>query len=819
MKQIITYIFVLLAVCSCSWFDDSKIWEELREHEERIERLEALCGRLNSNVEALQGIMKALEANDYVTDITRIMEDGMEVGYSITFAKGGTITVYHGVDGADASAPKIGIRKASDGEYYWTADDEWMTDEDGEMIPASVAEDTESGYITPQFRVAGGKWYVSVDNGNSWREIEDVNDQEKVIFSDIQINEDHIIFTLEDGNTFTVPIYTAVQSGVEDIYATSYCVVPGVVDMSKMESLLAAAKGKTIRFNDGEYIFPSHIKVPSDISFIGNTTTVFKLADDSKSNVLFHIVSANNVTISRIFIDGGEDKVQPMGSKENIFDRTDAGNRYGIWCEKSRRIKIHDVEVYGWDLCGLYCRNNEAASDPNGRFYHAIELTNSSFYCNYYGLWYGQYGEYNRTESCNFGDNFIGVLNEGGNNMYVGCYFNSNYCGFALNGDGIINESHGGCYSCTYNHNSESGQGGGIAIYANKSTIGWSFTGENIWYGAIKLIDCKGIIFDGGIWGNVQFTSISSEGLNNQNIVTDTYFYTNPDTIFANNDGSTYIYDCLPGTTTEEKVNFLNFIQSCEIVENMVHFSCDDTYACLYDLILNGDTYESIFENSFFASLKKCHDETGACFTLMTFNTHTQVPDYDISKVPSKFQSEFQECQSWLRFAFHAENETTRYATATGILESYNRFVSSIYTLTGDYECIDRIARLGFFSGSLDNVLQIKNAGHGIIGLLTADDTRTSYYLSHEESETARLKGKYYDLDNGLIFIKTLNRNWANAKEEMTTNPLYRKMTEFFWHEYEDVSSVRPWVTTAAQLCNDMGYIHGFPADLYKPIE
>lgn len=80
MKKILTYISVLLAVCSCSLFDDSKIWEELREHEERIEKLEALCGRLNSNIEALQGIMEALEANDYVTDITRIMEDGVEVG-------------------------------------------------------------------------------------------------------------------------------------------------------------------------------------------------------------------------------------------------------------------------------------------------------------------------------------------------------------------------------------------------------------------------------------------------------------------------------------------------------------------------------------------------------------------------------------------------------------------------------------------------------------------------------------------------------------------------------------------------------------------
>ena len=41
------------------------------------------------------------------------MEDEVEVGYSITFAKSGTITIYHGAagtDGADGSAPKIGIR-------------------------------------------------------------------------------------------------------------------------------------------------------------------------------------------------------------------------------------------------------------------------------------------------------------------------------------------------------------------------------------------------------------------------------------------------------------------------------------------------------------------------------------------------------------------------------------------------------------------------------------------------------------------------------------------------------------------------------------
>lgn len=270
----------------------------------------------------------------------------------------------------------------------------------------------------------------------------------------------------------------------------------------------------------------------------------------------------------------------------------------------------------------------------------------------------------------------------------------------------------------------------------------------------------------------------------------------------------------------QSKIDYLNYIQCCDISDKLVHFSCDDTYACLYDLIQNGSSYSSIFDNSFFASLKTCHDKTGACFTLNTFNTETTVPEYDISNVPSKFQAEFQENKHWLKFAFHAENEKTycKNITAEAALASYNKFVAAIYQLTGDYECIDPITRLGFFSSNLENALVFKNAEHGIIGLLSADDTRTSYYLTNEQSEIARLKGKYYDLENELIIIKTLNRGWTTAKAELDSNPMYRKTAEFFWHEYEDASSVRPWITTAAEYCNSLGCIHGFPSDLYKPV-
>ena len=168
-------LVMLAAVVSCNRFDDSAIWDELNDHKERIEKLEEACTRLNANISAMQKILEALSQNDYVTDVVKIMEDGVEVGYSLTFAKGGAVTIYHGANGTDGGTPKIGISKAADGEYYWTADGEWLTDEDGARIPAVVADDGDGRYITPEFRIADGVWYISFDGGNTWREFTTMN--------------------------------------------------------------------------------------------------------------------------------------------------------------------------------------------------------------------------------------------------------------------------------------------------------------------------------------------------------------------------------------------------------------------------------------------------------------------------------------------------------------------------------------------------------------------------------------------------------------------------------------------------------------------
>ena len=211
MKRYVLLLLVMLAAAiSCNRFDDSAIWDELNDHKERIEKLEEACNRLNANISAMQKILEALSQNDYVTDVVKIMEDGVEVGYSLTFAKGGTVTIYHGSDGADGesgSTPKIGVQKAADGEYYWTADGEWLTDEDGARIPAVVADDGDGQYITPKFRIADDVWYISFDGGNTWREFTKMNAEEDVcLFESIDFSDpEYIVLVLKDGTSLTIP--------------------------------------------------------------------------------------------------------------------------------------------------------------------------------------------------------------------------------------------------------------------------------------------------------------------------------------------------------------------------------------------------------------------------------------------------------------------------------------------------------------------------------------------------------------------------------------------------------------------------------------
>lgn len=211
MKKILS-ILAAAAFClvSCTSYDEIAMWNKNEDLGERVSRLEELCEQMNSNISALQLIVEALQDNDYVTGVVPVTENGETIGYTINFSKSGPVTIYHGKDGEkgdDGKTPVIGVKKDTDGLYYWTLDGEWLTDDEGKRIPAQGRDGksayelaVEKGYtgtleqwleslkgesgnngndgddgqkgddgITPQLKIdEDGYWCVSYDNGQTW---------------------------------------------------------------------------------------------------------------------------------------------------------------------------------------------------------------------------------------------------------------------------------------------------------------------------------------------------------------------------------------------------------------------------------------------------------------------------------------------------------------------------------------------------------------------------------------------------------------------------------------------------------------------------
>ena len=240
-KLYLIVLMVMSSIVSCQKFDASAIWEKLNEHEGRIEKLEALCRQINTNVDALQAIIQALQNNDYVTSVHPVTYDGVEVGYTIGFSKSEPITIYHGENGKDGekgeagekgedgATPVIGAKKDVDEKYYWTLNGEWLLDDAGNKIPATGEDgkDGEAGAagangqngaegITPKLEIRDGYWYVSYDNGVSYTKIgkatgEDGKNGDSTFTGVDPSDSMFVVFTLSDGTQIKLPTWHAFE--------------------------------------------------------------------------------------------------------------------------------------------------------------------------------------------------------------------------------------------------------------------------------------------------------------------------------------------------------------------------------------------------------------------------------------------------------------------------------------------------------------------------------------------------------------------------------------------------------------------------------
>ena len=178
-----------------------------------FEALQRLCNETNTNLSALQTIVTALQNNDYITSVDPLTENGKVVGYTIKFAKSNPIVIYNGKDGADGvdgNTPVIGVKKDTDGIYYWTLDGEFIV-VDGQKIKAQGTDGNNgadgSDGVTPKLEIQEGYWWISYDNGTNWTQLGKATGEDGKDADSIKITQDenNVYFELANGTVITMP--------------------------------------------------------------------------------------------------------------------------------------------------------------------------------------------------------------------------------------------------------------------------------------------------------------------------------------------------------------------------------------------------------------------------------------------------------------------------------------------------------------------------------------------------------------------------------------------------------------------------------------
>ena len=263
-----------------------------------FEALQRLCNETNTNLSALQTIVTALQNNDYITSVDPLTENGKVVGYTIKFAKSNPIVIYNGKDGADGNTPVIGVKKDTDGIYYWTLDGEFIV-ADGQKIKAQGTDGNNgadgSDGVTPKLEIREGYWWISYDNGTNWTQLGKATGEDGKDADSIKITQDenNVYFELADGTVITIS--KTGQSAdpnviqFEDALVKAICITNWDTDGDGELSYEEAAAVTTIgtefsekgiyAFNELQY-FTGLTSIPNDAFLNCNELLSIKLPDN-----------------------------------------------------------------------------------------------------------------------------------------------------------------------------------------------------------------------------------------------------------------------------------------------------------------------------------------------------------------------------------------------------------------------------------------------------------------------------------------------------------------------------------------------------------
>ena len=350
MKKVkFIHVVYLLCICclslgllgSCK-YDDSDLVERVDNLEGRLAKLEEQCKQINANINSLQIIVNALKEANHITSISNLVENGVEIGYKIEFAKSDPIHIYHGKAGADGArgedgyTPLIGVKKDKDGIYYWTLDGSWLVDNDGNKVRAqgldgkdgyngkdgkdgedgkdgkdgkdgyngSDGKDGKDGYngkdgkdgyngkngVTPKLRIKDGNWEVSYNNAVSWETLGSATGGVVPCpIKSVEVKGRYVFFTLNSGDEIKIPLYNAITIKFEEttIGMNASSQIDLLYTLTGGDNVKVSAIGEGVRTRVDESA--KKLTITTDVNFTGG-------------KVLVHATDGNNVATVELTI-------------------------------------------------------------------------------------------------------------------------------------------------------------------------------------------------------------------------------------------------------------------------------------------------------------------------------------------------------------------------------------------------------------------------------------------------------------------------------------------------------------------------------------
>lgn len=215
MKKLFTLLTIALlgvSTWSCS-YDDDDLWKAVDDLDARMEAMEQAVKNANSDIDALQKLVEALQENMTITSVVK-----NDNGYTITFSNGETATITDGKNGIDA--PVVSVKQDTDGIYYWTLDGQWLL-VNGEKVKAQGADGAPGqSAVAPELRINAEtkEWEMSTDGGTTWIPmgvVAEGTDGNSIFESvDTTTNPGFAVFTLIDGGKIEIPMQGALSIAI-----------------------------------------------------------------------------------------------------------------------------------------------------------------------------------------------------------------------------------------------------------------------------------------------------------------------------------------------------------------------------------------------------------------------------------------------------------------------------------------------------------------------------------------------------------------------------------------------------------------------------